>query len=146
MNPDILLNGLGPVGNHVITEDIWEQAVPPGFYGQGLLDFNVEAPWVDGRGNARPPPPPWVSDEVTKFVGVLKRQWLLYDLSEDLPPTCWPFIIPKTSEKVSLILSCVKQNGLDGCTPPEIFATVMGAVKQTAGHILPGGALVWHPY
>ena len=56
---------------------------------------------------------------LTKFVGVLKRQWLLYDLLEHLPPTCWPFIIPKTSEKVSLILSFVKQNGLDGCTPPR---------------------------
>ena len=67
------------------------------------------------------PPPPLVSDEVTKFVGVLKRQWLLYDLSGDLPPTCWPFIIPKTSERVSLILSCVKQNGLDGCTPPRFL-------------------------
>ena len=48
---------------------------------------------------------------------MLKRQWLLYDLCEDLTPTCWPSIIPKTSEKVSLILSCVKQNGLDGCKP-----------------------------
>ena len=85
-------------------------------------------------------PGPEPPHEVSKFVGVLKRQWLLYDLSEDLPPTCWPFIIPKTSEKVSLILSCVKQNGLDGCTPPEILATVMGAVKQSACHVLPGGA------
>ena len=104
--------------------------MPPDFYGQGLRDIDVETPWVDRRGNARPGAPPWVSDEVTKFVGVLKRQWLLYVLWEELPSTCWPFIIPKTSEKVSLILSCVKQNGLDGCTPPpEIFATVTGAVK-----------------
>ena len=78
----------------------------------------MEAPWVDDRGNARPAAPPCMSHEVSKFVGVLKRQWLLYDLSEDLPPTCWPFIIPKTSEKVSLVLSCGKQNGLDGCHPP----------------------------
>ena len=146
VNPDIVLNGLGPVGSHAILEDIWEKAVPPSFYGHGLRDFDVETPWVDGRSNARPGAPPWVSDEVTKFVGVLKSQWLLYDLSEDLALTCWPFIIPKTSEKVSSILSCVNQNGLDGCTPPEIFASVIGAVKQTAGHILPGGALVLHPY
>ena len=37
------------------------------------------------------------------------------------PHTCWPFIIPKTSEKVSLMLSCVKQNGMDGCTPPRFW-------------------------
>ena len=48
---------------------------------------------------------------------MLKRQWLIYDLSREQPPTCWPFIIPKTSEKVPLILSCIKPNGLDGCTP-----------------------------
>ena len=50
---------------------------------------------------------------------MLKRQWLLYDLFEDPPQTCWPFIILKTFEKVSLILSCVKQNGMDGCNPPR---------------------------
>ena len=44
VNPDILLNGLGPMGSHVIPEDIWEQAVPLGFYGQGLRDFDVETP------------------------------------------------------------------------------------------------------
>ena len=32
-NPDILLNGLGPVGSHVIPQDNWDQAVPPEFYG-----------------------------------------------------------------------------------------------------------------
>ena len=117
VNPGILLNGLGPMGSHVIPKYIWDQAVPPDFYGQGLRDFDVEAPWVDAQGNDRPGASPWVSNGVHKFVAVLKRQWLLYDLSEDLPPTCRPFIIPKTSEKVSLILSCVKQNGLDGCTP-----------------------------
>ena len=119
MNPDVLLNGLGPVGCHAIPQDIWEQTVPPEFYGQGLRDFDVEAPWVDARGNARPGAPPWVLDEVSKFVGVLQRQWLLYDLSKDLPPTCWPFIIPKTSKKVCVLLSCVRQNCLDGCIPPR---------------------------
>ena len=62
--------------------------MPPEFYGKGLRDFDVESPWVDARGNNRPGTSAWVSDEVRKFVTVLKRQWLLYDLSEDLPPTC----------------------------------------------------------
>ena len=34
------------------------------------------------------------------------------------PPTCYPFVIPKSSEKVSLILSCVKINKSDGAKPP----------------------------
>ena len=93
--------------------------MPLDFYGRGLREFDVEARWVDDRGNAQPMAPPWVSDEVSKFFGVLKRQWLLYELCEDLPRTCWPFIIPKTSKKVSLIPSCVKQNGMHGCTPPR---------------------------
>ena len=58
VNPDILLNGLGPLGSHVIPQDIWYQTVPPDLYGQGLREFDVEAPWVDDRGNIRPPPPP----------------------------------------------------------------------------------------
>ena len=33
-------------------------------------------------------------------------------------PTCYPFVIPKSSEKVSLILSCVKINKSDGAKPP----------------------------
>ena len=98
----------------------------------------MEAPWVDDRGNARPAAPPWVSDEVTKFVGVLKRQWLLYGLSEDLPPTCWPFIVPKTSEKVFLILSCVKQNGLDGCTPPRFSLRSWEQLSQLLVTFYPG--------
>ena len=58
VNPDVLLSGLGPVGSHVIPQDIWEQTVPPDFYGEGLREFDVDAPWIDDRGNARPPPPP----------------------------------------------------------------------------------------
>ena len=54
VNPDILLNGLGPVGSHVIPQDIWDQIVPPDSYCQGLRDFNVETPWVDARGNDPP--------------------------------------------------------------------------------------------
>ena len=54
-------------------------------------------------------------------MSLLKRQWLLYDLFEELPTTCWPFVIPKTSEKVSLITSYANQNGLEGCTPPPRF-------------------------
>ena len=58
--------GLGPVGSHVIPHNIWDQTVPPDFYGQGLRDFDVETPWVDARGNDRPGAPSWVSEEVSK--------------------------------------------------------------------------------
>ena len=87
MNPDILLNHLGPVGSHVIPQDIWDHTVPPAFYGRGLRDFDVETHLDDARGKDIPRSPPLVSDEVSKSVSVLKRQWFLYDLSEELPPT-----------------------------------------------------------
>ena len=32
VNPDILLNRLGPVGSHVIPQDIWDQVVPLDLY------------------------------------------------------------------------------------------------------------------
>ena len=38
--------------------------------------------------------------------------------TDPLPPTYYPFVIPKSFEKVSLILSCVKQNKQDGAKPP----------------------------
>ena len=34
------------------------------------------------------------------------------------PPTCYPFVIPKSSEKVCFILSCVKINKSDAARPP----------------------------
>ena len=119
VRPDILRNGLGPVGCHEIPQDIWNSTVPDDFYGDGLRDFNVESGWTDDRGNCRPATPAWVSGEVEELVSVLKRDWLLYDLQGSPTPTCWPFVIPESSEKVSLILSCVKQNGMDGCRPPR---------------------------
>ena len=81
---------------------------------------------MDSRGFNRPAASSWVLDEVTKFVALLKCQWRLDDLSEELPPRCPPFIKPKTSEKVFLILSCVKQNGLDGCPPPPLVSRFRG--------------------
>ena len=35
-----------------------------------------------------------------------------------LPPTCYPFVIPKSSEKVFRVLGRVKQNKPDGSVPP----------------------------
>ena len=112
--------------------------MPPKFYGQGLRDFDVEVPHVDARGNDRSGAPPLVSDEVHNFVAVLKRQWLLYDVSEDLPPTCWSFIIPKTLEKVSLMLRCVKQNGLDGGAPRRFLLRSWEQLSKLLVTLYPG--------
>ena len=138
VNPDIVLSRLGPLGSHVIPQDVWDHTVPPDLYGQGLREFDLETPWVDVGGNDRPRAPAWVSNEVSKFVSVLKRRWLLYDLSEDLPPSCCTFIIPKTFEEVSLILTCVKQNGLDGCTPPRFSRRSWEELSKLLFTLYPG--------
>ena len=44
VNPDILLNGLGPVGSHVIPQDIWDQTVPREFYGWGCCVILMSSP------------------------------------------------------------------------------------------------------
>ena len=90
----------------------------PEFYGNGLRDFNVEESWEDG-------------DRVVKgglHVGFPSR-WSAPSLlfggrgstkcrPPPSPPTCYPFVIPTSFEKVSLILSCVKQNKRDGPVLP----------------------------
>ena len=73
---------------------------------------------------------------------MLKRQWLLYEL----PPMCWPFIIPKTSEKVSLILSCVKQNGMDGGTPAHFSLWSWEHLSKLLITFYPGVTFVWDPH
>ena len=114
----ILDRGLGPVGTHQLPKDLWDAVVPP-FYREGLRDFDVEREWQDGdkvvRGATR-----WVSQQVQRIVQALRGAGV-YEATADPPPppTCYPFVIPKSSEKVSLILSCVKINKSDGPKPPS---------------------------
>ena len=129
VNPDILLNRLGPVGRHDISQYVWDQTVPPKFYGEGLRDFDVESSWMDAWGDHKSGTSTWIFDEVQQFVTALKRQGLLHEIFQYMPGICRRCMIPKSSKKVSLILSCVKQNGMDGCnlSAPAIFAFFMGA-------------------
>ena len=113
----ILDRGLGPVGTHQLPADLWEAVVPP-FYRGGLRDFDVEREWRDRervvRGASR-----WVSQQVQWILQALRGAGVYEETADPPPPpTCYPFVIPKSSEKVSLILSCVKINKSDGANPP----------------------------
>ena len=109
----ILDRGLGPTGTHQLPEDLWDVVVPP-FYREGLRDFDVDREWQDGdrvvRGATR-----WVSQQVQRIVQALRGAGVYEETADPPPPpTCYPFVILKSSEKVSLILSCVKINKSDG--------------------------------
>ena len=114
----ILDRGLGPVGTHQLLADLWDAVIPP-FYREGLRDFDVEREWQVGerviRGASR-----WVSQQVQRIVQALRGAGVYEETADPPPPppTCYPFVIPKSSEKVSLILSCVKINKSDGAKPP----------------------------
>ena len=44
VNPDILMNGLGPVGSHVIPQYIRDRTVPHEFYGGRVEEFRCRDP------------------------------------------------------------------------------------------------------
>ena len=112
----ILDKGLGPIGDFPLSQDLWDSMVLE-FYRSGLRDFNMEESWEDGdrvvEGASR-----WVSQRVERLVSALRRAGVYQVPPDPLPPTCYAFVILKSSEKVSLILSCVKQNTRDGSVPP----------------------------
>ena len=79
-----------------------------------------------------------MSDEVSKFVGVVKRQRLLYHLSEDLPPTCWPFIISKTTEKVSSHSVVVNKMDWTGAPPRRLSLRAWEQLSKLLVTFYPG--------
>ena len=60
----------------------------------------------------------WVSQQVQRIAQALRGAGVYEETADPPPPTCYPFVIPKSSEKVSLILSCLKINKSDGGKPP----------------------------
>ena len=113
----ILDKGLRPIGAQQLPADLWDAVIPP-FYRGGLQDFDVEREWQDGervvRGASR-----GISQHVQRIVQALRGAGVYEETADPSPPpTCYPFVIPKSSEKVSLILSCVKINKSDGAKPP----------------------------
>ena len=57
------------------------------------------------------------------------------------PPTCYPLVIPTSSEKVSLLLSCVKQNKRDGSVPPTFRLDSWEYLACAVSRIAPGKPL-----
>ena len=104
--------GLGPIGKHDLPVELWRSVVP-NFYHSGLADFNVEAAWQDGarqlKGMSH-----WVSPHVERLVRVLQGVGVYEVPCKSLPPTWYPFVVPKSVEKVNLSLICVRLKRQDG--------------------------------
>ena len=57
------------------------------------------------------------------------------------PPRGYPFVIPKSAEKVSLILSCVKHNSMDGSVLPTFRLDFREDLARALAMIPPGQPL-----
>ena len=97
ITPQILDAGIGNVGWYEMSDEEWDAAVPQEFW-RFMRTFDLR---TADQGNGR------VRATVTGMTDAVRRTGVLHDESPSLPPTCFPFVIPKNDIKCSLILSCV---------------------------------------
>ena len=97
ITPQVLQAGIGEVGCYRITEEEWDEVVPPEFL-NFMRTFDLRSS-VEGNGRVRAP--------VRGITDAIRQTGVLHDEPMSLSPTCFPFMIPKNEIKCSLILSCV---------------------------------------
>ena len=105
-DPSLAAKGLGRLGAYEIPADLWHRIVPPDFV-ERAMQYNVEDDPEGGAGKIGP--------GVEPIVATLDEAQVL--TPDTPPPSVFPFIIPKSSAKVSLILSCVGMNEFEGKPP-----------------------------
>ena len=93
--------GLGQIGDYLIPDDLWSEVPPPNF-----------TDTVDGLDLCGAPQTSVHGSPVTSMVRCLLDHHVVSLLlaHSHLGPNCWPFIIPKSSEKVSIIFHPVDLN------------------------------------
>ena len=94
------------MASYVIPQGLWRELVPESF-SRDALSYNVEADTNGGSGSVGP--------GVAEIASTLMNSGVISETP--LPPSCFPFIIPKSSEKVSLILSCSEMKERIGDPP-----------------------------
>ena len=101
VDPQLVERGLGAVGNYTISDDLWCELAPPDFEAS-VSDFHLER---ESRSSNR-------EALVLSMVKWLLREGVVSIMDESCPmgATCWPFVIPKSTEKVSLIFNLVEFN------------------------------------
>ena len=99
--PEVVQRGLGAVGSYPIPDDLWREVVPADFL-EAAEAYDVEGDPQGGAGR--------VSGLVGQFFSAVEDLGIFRELPAGTAPSVFPFIIPKSSRKVSLILSCVGLN------------------------------------
>ena len=99
--PEVVQRGLGAVGSYPIPDDLWREVVPADFL-EAAEAYDVEGDPQGGAGR--------VSGLVGQFFSAVEHLGIFRELPAGTAPSVYPFIIPKSSRKVSLILSCVGLN------------------------------------
>ena len=99
--PEVVQRGLGTVGSYPIPDDLWREVVPADFL-EAAEAYDVEEDAQGGAGR--------VSGLVGQFFSAVGHLGIFRELPAGTAPSAYPFIIPKSSRKVSLILSCVGLN------------------------------------
>ena len=118
-DPTLAAKGLGKMGSYVIPRGLWRELVPESFL-RDALSYNVEADPNGGSGSVGP--------------GVAEMAFTLMNsgVISETPPSCFPFIIPKSSEKVSLILSSLGMNERIGDPPTFQLPSWEGIARMLA--------------
>ena len=101
VDPQLVERGLGAVGNYTISDELWCELAPPDFEAS-VSDFHLER---ESRSSTR-------EALVLPMVKWLLREGVVSIMDEGCPmgATCWPFVIPKSTEKGSLIFNLVEFN------------------------------------
>ena len=99
--PEVVQRGLGAVGSYPIPDGLWREVVPADFL-EAAEGYDVEQDPQGGAGR--------VSGLVDQFFSAVEHLGIFRELPDGTAPSVFPFIIPKSSRKVSLKLSCVGLN------------------------------------
>ena len=111
LDPQLVGSGFGTVGNYEVSDELWHELAPvhvEASVAEFFLPGDVYSPT---RENMFLPMVHWLVN-----AGVVS----IMDRGCPLRATCWPFIIPKTAEKVSLMFNLVDLNG--GLRRPASFS------------------------
>ena len=121
-DPSLAAKGLGRLGAYEIPTHLWHRVVPPDFVEQAMC-YDVEKDPDGGAGR--------IGQGVEPIVATFREARVLQP--ESSPPSVFPFIIPKSRAKVSLILSCVGMNEFKGKPPGFDLPSWEGVARFLAG-------------
>ena len=101
VDTQLVERGWGAVGSYTISDGLWCELAPPDFEAS-VSDFHLERKSHSSNREAL----------VRPMVKWLLREEMVSIMDESCPlrATCWPFVIPKSTEKVSLIFNLVEFN------------------------------------